>query len=75
MDRSLEATDKANEKQKKSFYNDGILNVERASFMLLVLMTKGGMGKECCIMNKLIAEMISDKNKKEVLLSDVPHSY
>ena len=63
MDKSLEAIYKTNEKQKKSFYNDRILNVEKASFKPLVFMTTGDVSKECLLRNKRIAE-ISEKTKE-----------
>ena len=42
-------------------YNDRILNVEKATFLPLVLATTGGMGPKCARMNKRIAELISEK--------------
>ena len=54
----------SNEKQKKRHYNDRVLNVEKASFTPLVFSTSGGMGKECKIFNKRLAEKISQKTKE-----------
>ena len=50
-----------NENQKKSMYNERVLNVEKATFTPLVFTTTGGMGPECARMNKRIAELISEK--------------
>ena len=65
MSKSLEAIYESNENQKKRFYNDRVLHVEKASFTPLVFTTTGGMGKECTQFNKRLAEMITEKTKEK----------
>ena len=72
MTKSLEAIYESNENQKKRFYNDRVLHVEKASFTPLVFTTTGGMGKECTQFNKRLAEMISEK-KRKIFKSYVSH--
>ena len=43
------------------------MQVEKASFTLLVFMKIGGMGKECALFNKRLASMIAEKTKEQYL--------
>ena len=61
MRKSMSQLYRENEEEKKRFYNDRILNSERASFTPLVFSTTGGMAPECDRFNKRIAELIADK--------------
>ena len=54
-----------NENEKKNFYNDRIINVEKSSFTPLVFSTSGGMAPECLKLNKRIAELMAMKRKEE----------
>ena len=60
MMKSLETIYKQNENQKKRFYNERIMQVEKASFTPLVFMTTGGMRKEYALFNKRLASMIAE---------------
>ena len=66
MTKSLEAIYDQNEKQEKRFYNERVMQVEKASFTPLVFMTTGGMGKECAIFNKWLASMIAEKPRSSI---------
>ena len=50
-----------NEREKKSKYNDRIINTEKGSFTPLVFSTAGGMGPECERFNKRLAELMAKK--------------
>ena len=41
------------------------MQVEKTSFIPLVLLTTGGMGKECALFNKRLASMIAEKTKEQ----------
>ena len=53
------------EKNKKTKYNDRVLQVEKASFSPLIFTTSGGMGPECLKVNKKIAERMAEKRKEQ----------
>ena len=63
--KSLEQVYKTNEEEKKTMYNDRVLQIEKASFVPLVFTTTGGMGPECVRLNKRIAEQIAAKRKEQ----------
>ena len=54
-----------NEKEKKSAYNERIINVEKGSFTPVVMSTTGGMGKEATLFHKRLALLISEKRNEE----------
>ena len=62
LNKTLDALYVENENQKKRAYNERVVQVEKASFTPLVFSTAGGMGKECHILNKRLAELIALKN-------------
>ena len=59
--KTAEALYSENEREKKSKYNERIINTEKATFTPLVFSTSGGMAPECTKLNKRIAELISLK--------------
>jgi hypothetical protein len=64
-DQSIEQIYRNHESQKKSAYNNRIIQVERASFTPLVFSTSGGMALECTKYHKQIAQQIALKTKEE----------
>ena len=60
-DKSIEQIYAQHEREKKSKYNNRILQVEKGSFTPLIFSTTGGMGPECSIYHKRLAELISMK--------------
>ena len=50
-----------NEAEKKRHYNDRVNDVENGTFTPLVFTTNGGMGRECNLFYKRLAEMLSEK--------------
>ena len=52
---------KKHEEEKKRKYNYRVLNNEHGSFTPLVFSTNGGMGRECVIYHKHLAEKIASK--------------
>ena len=54
-----------NEREKKSKYNQRVIQVEKATFTPLVFTTTGGMAPECTKFHKKVAELISWKTKEE----------
>ena len=62
--KSLEEIYEMCEKEKKTKYNDRILQVEKASFTPLVFTTSGGMGPECEKLNKKIAQSMATTTRK-----------
>ena len=52
------------EKQKKSKYNERIINVEKGSFTPIIMSTTGGMGTEATLFHKRLALLISEKRKE-----------
>ncbi len=63
--KSLEQLYEKSEKEKKTKYNDRILQVEKASFSPLVFTTSGGMGPECEKLNKKIAQRMSTTTRRK----------
>ena len=61
MRKSMETLYRENEREKKSLYNDRIINTERGTFTPLVFSTTGGMAPECTRLNKRVAELIASK--------------
>ena len=53
------------ERQKKRMYTDRILNVEKASFIPVVMTTFGGYGPEADTLVQRIAAMIAQKQKEK----------
>ena len=64
LDKTMNSIYHIHEVQKKTEYNDRILNNEHASFTPLVFTTTGGMGPECERLNKRLAELLSRKRKE-----------
>lgn len=62
--KTMEQIYSANEHEKKTLYNDRVLQVEKASFVPMVFTTTGGMGPECEKVNKRVAEKIAEKRKE-----------
>ena len=54
---------KDNEKEKKRLYNERIVQIEKGSFSPLVFTTSGGMGPDCCAVNRRLATLIADMRK------------
>ena len=52
------------EREKKRQYNRRIMNIENGTFTPLVFSVNGGMGKECSMYHKHIAEKISTKTEE-----------
>ena len=50
-----------NEKEKKKYYNERIMQTEHGSFTLLVMSATGGMSRECRKFYVRLSEMISEK--------------
>ena len=55
---------KEQQQEKKLKYNQRIIHVEKATFTPLIFTTSGGMGPECQIFNKRLAELISLKRNE-----------
>ena len=64
--RALNLTEvfKKNDKEKMSAYSDRILQVEKGSFVRLILTTTGGMGPQCARTHKRIAELVAEKKNE-----------
>ena len=65
MTKSFDALYLEKEKEKKSKYNDRVINIEKASFTPLVFLTTGGQSKECDRLNKRLSELIANKRKEQ----------
>ena len=63
--RKPDAIYKEKENEKKSKYNQRIIQVEKASFTPLVFSTSGGMALECTKYHKKVAQLIARKTKEE----------
>ena len=63
--KTLEKIYEMHEREKKTAYNQRIIQVERATFTPLVFSTMGGMAKECTKYHKRVAELISNKTGEE----------
>ena len=61
MDKTPEQIYLQHEREKKRTYNHRILEIEKGTFTPLVYSTTGGMGPECTIYHKRIAELLSVK--------------
>ena len=55
-----------NANEKKRQYNQRVLNIEHGSFCPLVFTAMGGMGRECKLFYKRLAELIADSRKEEI---------
>ena len=55
-----------NEKEKKRHYERRVLEIENGTFTPLVFDTNGGMGKECMIFYKRLAEMVAEKKSIKI---------
>ena len=63
--KTIEKLYEQHEKEKKSTYNQRIIQVEKATFTPLVFTTSGGMAPECTKFHKKVGELISMKTKEE----------
>jgi hypothetical protein len=61
MSKSVKQLYSENERSKKRMYNARVINVEKATFVPLILSTHGGMGPECKTLVKRVASKIADK--------------
>ena len=61
------------EKEKKRHYNRRIMDIEHGTFTPLVFSVSGGMGKECSMFHKHVAEKIAIKTEEryEKVLSTI----
>ena len=50
-----------NEKEKKRKYNEGVLQIEHGSFVLLVISIYGGMSCECSMFYNRLSNLLSEK--------------
>ena len=53
---TTESVLKKDEQEKKRNYNRGIVNIEHGTFTQLFFSISGGMGKECSVFHKHVAE-------------------
>ena len=51
------------EKEKKRHYNDRVMNIEHGTFTPLVFSVNGGIGPECLVFHKHLADKIAAKNR------------
>ena len=66
---------RTNEKEKKRAYNQRVLEVENGTFTPLVFSALGGMGTECTIFYKRLANMLAEKrNVKQSCASNWLHT-
>ena len=61
---SLEELYKRNEKEKQEKYEERILQTEKGTFAPLVFLTTGGIGPQCSVVLKRLAELIAKKRKE-----------
>ena len=61
MKKKIEKVYDADEKEKKRKYGQRVINVEHGTFTPLVYGINGGMGKECEIFHKRLADKIEEK--------------
>ena len=50
------------EKEQKRHYNDRVMNIEHGTFTPLVFSVNGGIGPECSVFHKHLADKIAAKN-------------
>ena len=62
MAKNLQALLSSNETQKKTQYNDRVINIEHASFTPLVFTTSGTMAKEATQFHKALAHKMALKS-------------
>ena len=62
-DQPIEKVLKKHEAEKKRQYNDRIMNIEHGTFTPLIFALNGGVGTECSIFHKHLAERIASKTK------------
>ena len=55
---------KHHENEKKSLYNERVIQIEKGSFTPLVFATSGGMGPECNKFNKRVGKLLAEKRKE-----------
>ena len=60
-DMSLKKTYQINEKEKKRAYNERFQEIERGSFIPIVMLATGGMARECNTFYSCLSEMIDEK--------------
>ena len=60
--RSLEALFTSQESEKKLAYNNRVIEVEQGVFTPLIISSTGGVGKECDMFLRRLAELLSDKH-------------
>ena len=58
---SLSITESKHEQQQKRNYNRRIMNIEHGTFTPLFFSVSGGMGKECSMFHKRVAERLTIK--------------
>ena len=68
------ATETKHEQQKKRNYNRRIMNIEHVTFTPLFFSVSGGMGKECSMFHKHVAERLTIKTDEryEKAISTIP---
>ena len=69
MNQNLKQCYAKNEMEKKGHYNQRVLEVEQDSFSPLVFTTSGSMGNECRAFYSRLAELLSIKRKKSLVVS------
>ena len=71
---SLSITESKHEQQQKRNYNRRIMNIEHGTFTPLFFSVSGGMGKECSMFHKRVAERLTIKTDEryEKAISTIP---
>ena len=71
---SLSITESKHEQQQKRNYNRRIMNIEHGTFTPLFFSVSGGMGKECSMFHKHVAERLTIKTDEryEKAISTIP---
>ena len=65
QDLTTEAIFKRQENEKKRQYNQRIIEIEHGSFTPLIIGTNGGMGRECQLFLKNLADMLARKQSED----------
>ena len=73
VNQTTESVLRKHEQEKKRCYNKRIMNIEHGTFTPLVFAVSGGMGKECSMFHKHVAERIAVKSgeRYERILSTI----
>ena len=69
MDTDIKRLYTSHENEKKRFYNERVMEIEKGTFTPIVLSTSGGMGEEAERYHKRIANLIADKKKNNIRMS------